>query len=189
MNKLDDIIKNDDVGEFEKRVTNENVDDDFGWYSNYLIRAVDDGAIKCVRYLISIGADVNFCDHYGGRNALHHAIQKEHIEIVRILLETNIDINHPTGWAITPIFLSIVKCLVDITKLLIDRGADITKTKWKPPDIENPLWFDEIIKKRTQTRNQSLIFIGIHKFKRTTVPVIRDVTRHIGKHIWSMRFY
>lgn len=56
-----------------------------------LVYASRAGHVSCVEYLISQGADVNFCTRAMGSTALHRAAVQGHVEIVRILLGAGCD--------------------------------------------------------------------------------------------------
>lgn len=56
-----------------------------------LVYASRAGHVSCVEYLISQGADVNFCTRAMGSTALHRAAVQGHAEVVRKLVQAGCD--------------------------------------------------------------------------------------------------
>jgi hypothetical protein len=60
--------------------------------------------------------------------ALHIAIQKGHLRIVRVLLQHGVDCNQKDGEGLTPLIHSIIGNHDDLLPLLIQHGARISET-------------------------------------------------------------
>jgi ankyrin repeat protein len=185
-NEVLTYIRNDDVDNLKKHITKKNVNEPSVVLRIHIIFDVCSfDAINCLKYIISQGADVNaLCD--GGRaNALQWLLCNNGDKCFPILInliDTRL-LNQPDDINDTALRDALRHKNYNAAKLLIDRGADITLCR----GFKIPNQIIEFIEKRTQTRNIALIIIGIHKFKHTHNPNGKDIIRHIGKHIWSMR--
>ena len=86
------------------------------------------GRTEMLRHMIPKGPDFSLRNRYGG-NALIPACERAHVETVKLLLTTNIDVNHVNdlGWTC---LLEIVILgdggarHVDVAKLVLAAGAD-----------------------------------------------------------------
>uniref|UniRef100_A0A8C2ZBR4 Euchromatic histone-lysine N-methyltransferase 2 n=1 Tax=Cyclopterus lumpus TaxID=8103 RepID=A0A8C2ZBR4_CYCLU len=93
-----------------------------------LLEAIINNHIEVAHYLIQNGATVyhvvSICDGYTG---LHHAAKLGNLEIVNMLLETGqVDVNAQDNGGWTPIIWSAEHKHVDVIKVLLNRGADVT---------------------------------------------------------------
>ena len=61
-------------------------------------------------------------------SALHIAVQRGHIRIVRVLLQHGVDCNQKDGAGLTPLIHSIIGDHEDVTSSLIQNGARISET-------------------------------------------------------------
>lgn len=85
-------------------------------------------APEIVKHLVAIGADVNLINIYGN-NSLHYAVKLKDVEIIRILLESNVDINQVNNDGVSPLRESILTKPFDHAsiQLLIEQGADVNQ--------------------------------------------------------------
>jgi hypothetical protein len=60
--------------------------------------------------------------------ALHIAVQRGHIRIVRVLIQHGVDCNQKDGEGLTPLIHSIISDLEDLLSLMIQHGARISET-------------------------------------------------------------
>uniref|UniRef100_A0AAQ4QSN0 Euchromatic histone-lysine N-methyltransferase 2 n=1 Tax=Gasterosteus aculeatus aculeatus TaxID=481459 RepID=A0AAQ4QSN0_GASAC len=89
-----------------------------------LLEAIINNHIEVAHYLIQNGASVYHEDGYTG---LHHAAKLGNLEIVNMLLETGqVDVNAQDSGGWTPIIWSAEHKHVDVIKVLLNRGADVT---------------------------------------------------------------
>lgn len=60
-----------------------------------------------------------------GLTGLHWAVKRSNLETVKVLLETNFDVNLKDNFNQTPLYYSLFQNQVPIAKLLIKAGAKI----------------------------------------------------------------
>lgn len=91
-----------------------------------LLEAVINNHIEVAHYLVQNGACVYHVEE-DGYTGLHHAAKLGNLEIVSMLLETgqaDVNAQDTGGW--TPIIWSAEHKHVDVIKVLLNRGADVT---------------------------------------------------------------
>jgi uncharacterized protein len=93
------------------------------FYTSPLMGAAKKGQIEMLQLLLRKGANVNISLDEG-ETALDVAIEENHTDVVKILLESGANPNHysPGG---TPLFYAARKGYAKIVSLLIEHGADI----------------------------------------------------------------
>jgi len=79
---------------------------------------------EVVKILLANGADINAKTDCG-ETALHEASDGGNLDIVKMLLEKNANIN-PEGGDWTPLITAVYKGHLEVVKMLLDGGADIT---------------------------------------------------------------
>ena len=80
--------------------------------------------VEKAKSLIKDGANPNTQDH-NGWTPLHEVAQRNHLELVQLLLEAGANPNIPGGDDhYTPLHDAVEAGHVDVVKLLIERGAD-----------------------------------------------------------------
>lgn len=91
-----------------------------------LLEAIINNHIEVARYLIQNGACVYHTEE-DGYTGLHHAAKLGNLEIVSMLLETGqVDVNAQDSGGWTPIIWAAEHKHVDVIKVLLNRGADVT---------------------------------------------------------------
>ncbi|WP_428230049.1 ankyrin repeat domain-containing protein [Flavobacterium sp.] len=95
-----------------------------------LIWAVRTSDIKTVKELLALGADTSIVDNVG-ESVLHYATRQNNLEILNIILDTNVDINLKSEGAYkqTAIFTPAEASRIPVLKILLERGAN--------PDIQD----------------------------------------------------
>ncbi|KAF3833995.1 hypothetical protein F7725_025199 [Dissostichus mawsoni] len=91
-----------------------------------LLEAIINNHIEVAHYLVQNGACVYHVEE-DGYTGLHHAAKLGNLEIVSMLLETgqaDVNAQDTGGW--TPIIWSAEHKHVDVIKVLLNRGADVT---------------------------------------------------------------
>jgi ankyrin repeat protein len=93
--------------------------------------AAQDGDLDEVRRLVAEGGDVNGFDDLG-KTPLHYAVEREHVEVARHLIEHGADVNarHEPSLGNTPLAEVAATCSHVIAKVLVDAGADPTIPGW-----------------------------------------------------------
>jgi hypothetical protein len=136
-----------------------------------------------------MGANVN-ARTYDGYTPLHCASLNGDDIVVRVLLDAGamVDAKCRSGW--TPLYFAIRNKRVDVARLMVDQGAKLSNVKldmYYVPAI--PYWVTAFIESRSKCQSVSIVMIGIHKYRRTTVTGDNDINviRLISKLIWSTR--
>lgn len=86
------------------------------------------GFLKCVKFLINAGADVNAKDWYG-LTPLHYVCSESSLACAMVLVEANANVNAPTNSGRTPLHYACKTSHrdgADIVQLLLAAGADAT---------------------------------------------------------------
>jgi ankyrin repeat protein len=98
-----------------------------------------------------------------------------------------VDATRNNGW--TPLHRAIYNKHVDISQLLIDRGAKLSNVKLDNFVQAFPDWIITLVELQNNCRIAAIVIIGIHKYHRTAVTGNNDINviKLISKHIWSTR--
>ncbi|KAN0135083.1 Ankyrin repeat-containing domain protein [Lactarius tabidus] len=106
-----------------------------GYYHSSWIAAFHIGDFDIAWSLLRSGADVNAIDNWG-TNPLHYAAEVGRADLVRSLLEHNVDVDLPTSISrLTALGLTSYVGSVEVSRLLIRHGADVntrTRDDWTP---------------------------------------------------------
>jgi ankyrin repeat protein len=164
---------------------NVNEVDGTGWTS--LLYAAGNGYVECVRWCLQMGANVNTPDS-SGWTPIHMAL--DHYDVVRLLLDAGatVDAANEVGW--TPLYSAIFCSCFNVARLLIDRGGKVSNVKLDEFNVVAiPDWVNKCVESRSNCRLAAVTIIGIHKYRLSNVTGNNDinVSRLIGKHIWSTR--
>ena len=90
--------------------------------------------------------DVNF-RHQGYNTLLHQAVKREHIDVIKLLLEKGADPNIPHGWGLTPFHIAASDGHDDVFQILLDGGGDPNMPTWQG---FTPLHFAVTIKSKAR---------------------------------------
>lgn len=120
----------------------------------HLVWAARKGDVAAIRTLAASGIDLNAStntplafvfpdfDHKEW-TALQHAVQKQQVEAVRVLLESGAKPDaRPEGSAVTPLFIAIHHEDLTIARLLVKAGADVALSRqaFTADEPGGPLW-------------------------------------------------
>ena len=89
-----------------------------------LIDAVSNGSLDKVKALLLSGEDVNQKDDLYGTTALHAAAAKNKVEIAKLLIENNAEIDAEDYNGKTPLHTAAENGSPLVTKILLSNGAD-----------------------------------------------------------------
>ena len=91
---------------------------------NY-VYCIESNKIEIFKLLVSLDYDLNTYVNCENESLLHIAVLYQVYEIIQILLETNISINHTNFLNMSSLHYSIIIEDLDIFKLLISKGIDV----------------------------------------------------------------
>ncbi|AXB56577.1 ankyrin repeat domain-containing protein [Flavobacterium fluviale] len=97
-----------------------------------LMSAVLNSDINKVKQLLELGADVLAVNDYDfGNGILYYAARQDNLEIIKILLDTDVDINQKDrdSYKQSPIFTALTQSGIPVLKTFLERGAN--------PDIQD----------------------------------------------------
>jgi len=207
IDQIFNALVNDDLNLLKKYLTPENmntlIDDNFAEYDinnkfTAAYAAVNFARWNCLVYILGMGADPNIISERDS-SCLSSAIMHENLDYARILLDAGAIVDSADEKGLTSLHEAIRYSGYDAAYLLIDRGAKLSNVRLDSqrrishlvdnPPREIPEWINIFINARNKCRKTSLLMIGIHKNKLTTVTSKQDVNvlRLISKHIWSTR--
>lgn len=104
-------------------------------FGPWLHVAASFGKVEIVKYLISLGIDINRRGGIFEAAAIKEAVSDGHIEVVRCLLENGaeLDVSEPES---NPLFGAIYGGHMEIVQLLIEKGID-TKAVYTGNSMKN----------------------------------------------------
>jgi ankyrin repeat protein len=180
------IVKDDDET-LKQCITASNVNSPYASNCYVLHEVCRNNAIKCLKFVLSIGADLNLPDQ-NGDTPLHYAAYAEVYTCASILLDFGSVVDAQNNNEETPLYDAIRCGWNFITQLLIDRGADIRIVhSIKEPIGDIPNWVHKLVETRNMCQSVCMVIIGVHKFGLASNVNGRDVFGLLGKHIWSYR--
>ena len=99
--------------------------------SQEIIEAVKKGDVEKVKLILEKNPQGASDKDEGGFTPLHHATNLSNLDIVRLLLTNNADVNAKDSRGRTPLYLASWKKQKKIADLLLKNGADIfSRTEW-----------------------------------------------------------
>ena len=96
-----------------------------GWTS--LMMAAFKGLNHIVKILVESNVDVNKTWNKTGYGALHLAVEKNHTEVVSLLLDHNADMDIQNNDGFTPLLIAAFKGFNQIVKILLESNVDVDK--------------------------------------------------------------
>lgn len=124
-----------------------------------LYKAVIDNDKDFIENLIKEGADVNYVKEVGPWmkvNALITAVNNEYIEIAKLLLDNNADVNWKDGFNTSAIIYAAATGNQEMVELLLGNGADIN---------DNDGQGNTVLTAAKESKNKDLIKIIKEKIK------------------------
>jgi len=86
-------------------------------------RSARQGEVGYIIQHISAGTDVNEVNNSNGQIALHYASTHNHLQIIKMLIDNNANINLKDKIGMTPLHLTALGGHREATKIIIDSGA------------------------------------------------------------------
>ncbi|OWY96418.1 hypothetical protein PHMEG_00033316 [Phytophthora megakarya] len=96
-----------------------------------LMSAIKLGLVEMATVLINASPHCVEAIDKQGDSVLGIAVYNGQLEIVRLLLNSGVNLSLSTGGAPTPLMLAASKGYVEIMNLLLDKGADVDEKTWK----------------------------------------------------------
>ncbi|CAH0549306.1 unnamed protein product [Brassicogethes aeneus] len=90
-----------------------------------LMFAVNKNHTETAKFLINHGADVNLRSSKYNSTALHDAAATENVEIAKVLLSKDADIDAQDINGYSPLMFAVIKNHTETAKFLINKGADV----------------------------------------------------------------
>jgi ankyrin repeat protein len=100
-----------------------NVTNDFG--DSPLVWAEREGHIETIQLLLDHGAKIDVVADNDGERILHRAVVNDHIEIVKLLLATGIDVDAKNKYGRTALHQAATFDRIAIAQLLLANNADV----------------------------------------------------------------
>lgn len=108
----------------------------FAVNDSWLHWAAMEGSVDVMEALVDAGISVDQLTEDGTNTPLQKAAAQGHLEACMWLLDHGADVNHGLGKVATPIFSAIYSRSLELVKLFVDRGADLSATFSKSPKID-----------------------------------------------------
>ncbi|CAE7427989.1 Ank3 [Symbiodinium natans] len=98
-----------------------------------LCKACISGETQQVQILLRHGADAMCCRPFSDRRPtpMHIAVEKNFVDILRLLIQNSADMNAVDSLGQTPLFYAAANQSVEATQLLVDQRADVFKSDEK----------------------------------------------------------
>lgn len=109
-----------------------------------LVIAVKNRDASSLRLLIQYGAEIPAIEPETGKPLLHYAVEHNAVDVVRVLLENNVDVNTTTDESLTTLHRAALEDYAEMVELLLNYGADPNAEHQgrKPRDMA---WKPEVI--------------------------------------------
>ncbi|MCY6354739.1 suppressor of fused domain protein [Clostridium sp. ZS2-4] len=194
------------IGKFEKAIRKHDLDllkqllEEYPEYINYedsrdgtLLRfAAMHGNVEIVKYILSLGLDINKGSGEFYSSALEGAVFYENIDVVKYLLDAGAEIDTSNIFR-NPLFSVTRNEKVDCTKLLIDRGIDLSISYQK----ESGEFWDALRQVDVYARNRDIVdLIERELYKQLNYKVKKNkdyswedddkIVKHIEKYIGTI---
>jgi ankyrin repeat protein len=127
--KVNDLRRNIIEGDFEtakKTLRDFGIDAEDGSGRTALINSVIGNKIEFLKWLIDNGANVNAQDRVG-YSALHFVGQEKLMELGKLLLSKNANLELHDNYGNTPLWTAVMNSRKDlcVVKLFLDKGANV----------------------------------------------------------------
>lgn len=140
-----------------------------------LISIVKAGQVDKLLSALVKGANPNETDEKGF-TLLHHAIHSKQLDVLKLLLRYNVDMNKPDGHGITPLMEATIQNNGDAISLLLGAGANGKKEAMEYAIEYNYSAAQEAISCMTA---QSLPQVNQHFLKHVTLGNVRKVEKYL----------
>jgi ankyrin repeat protein len=118
--------------------------------TEFALRSSDSNSqqsFELLSFLIEHGANINYRNNEG-YSSLHHAVERDNLDVVRFLLNHGANINILNNMGDTPLHLATFDCNIEIVEFLLNHYPDITKNRENqtPLDIAEDCDDGDIVK-------------------------------------------
>jgi uncharacterized protein len=86
------------------------------------------GAVAAVKLMLDAGADANAIEQEKGQSALMWAAAKGHADVVKLLIENEVNVSTVSSNGFTPLLFAAISGDVETAKLLVEAGADLNES-------------------------------------------------------------
>ena len=90
-----------------------------------LMKSTLNGKVDVVNVLLENNVDVNKAETFINKTALHIALETNHLEIAKKLIEAGATVNHADWRKRTPLHIAAEYGFLEIVKILLERGAEV----------------------------------------------------------------
>ncbi|KAF5973752.1 ankyrin protein [Fusarium bulbicola] len=98
--------------------------EDAHWRCNALRWGSQEGLVSVVERSLDQGADVNYIINHDDETALFPAVQKQHWDIVHLLLARGADVHRRNKVGDNLVYIAVATGSYDLVKLILDLGVD-----------------------------------------------------------------
>ena len=148
---------------------------------NYAIRASGriDKIVEVIRYILSLGIDVNTINHNGFTPLMEAIRHKSSFPIItEMLINAGADVSKSgLSTQLNPLIIAIIRNNLDICKLLVYNGAKVTIDMIELPTSEK-------IKELLQNEyNKMMIMLVAHTYRNPKGLLKKDFLRELQKYL------
>ncbi|XP_063710850.1 ankyrin repeat and EF-hand domain-containing protein 1-like isoform X2 [Symsagittifera roscoffensis] len=157
---LNTATRSGDVESLKKAIMlgHTNVDQRDKYYKTPLMAACRQGNVQMVRFLLSLGADVNAKDNFFW-TPLHFACNSGQLPIVQLLLDEGANINALTMHKATPLMRAVETSRIEVVDFLLEKGARVSIETVKEETVMDKAysWSDPRVTVKVKNRYDQVV--------------------------------